>query len=195
MPTIEQISKQLAAQEPFPNRHPEPGDAAVAIILAGDESNLKICLIKRADRMGDPWSGHIALPGGRISEFDGNAQSAAEREVSEEVGLRINAECLIGRLPDLPIRRHGAFTGLTLSIFVYYAGPEPLAFSLNHEVAQAFWIDFDYLQSEDNRTQLTAAYEGSELTFPAIRIGENLLWGLTLRALELFGELIGAPLG
>ncbi|HII81785.1 MAG TPA: NUDIX domain-containing protein, partial [Ferroplasma sp.] len=34
--------------------------AAVALILNGN----KFLLIKRADQEGDPWSGHMALPGG-----------------------------------------------------------------------------------------------------------------------------------
>ena len=40
--------------------------AAVALILRdpGDAS-LEFLLIKRADYEGDPWSGHVALPGGR----------------------------------------------------------------------------------------------------------------------------------
>ena len=43
-----------------------PLRAAVALVLRpGDAGELELLLIKRADYEGDPWSGHVALPGGR----------------------------------------------------------------------------------------------------------------------------------
>ncbi len=39
--------------------------AAVAMVFAGDESAPALCVIRRAQREGDPWSGHMAFPGGQ----------------------------------------------------------------------------------------------------------------------------------
>jgi 8-oxo-dGTP pyrophosphatase MutT (NUDIX family) len=175
------------------------GSAAVAIIVAGEDtradegSGLKLCLIKRAERQGDPWSGHMALPGGRVSATDPTIQSAAEREVREEIGITIDSKSLIGHLPPLPIRRYRIDTGLTLSPFVYYAGRELLPLIPNDEVAAALWVELDYLWNPANRTSLRATYDEKEFVFPAIRIGEDLLWGLTFRVLEVFAERIGEP--
>ncbi|HEY6330787.1 MAG TPA: CoA pyrophosphatase [Blastocatellia bacterium] len=204
MRSIREIAERLA-QPPSSEYYdevvsePKAGSAAVAIILTGQRSeasegtSLKLCLIKRAERHDDPWSGHMALPGGRVSATDFSIQSAAEREVMEEVGLTIDSKLLIGRLPQLPIRRYRIDTGLMLSPFVYYAGPQPLPLIPNHEVAAAFWVDLDYLWDPANRTTLRATYDEKELVFPAIRIGDDLLWGLTLRVLQLFADRIGEP--
>jgi 8-oxo-dGTP pyrophosphatase MutT (NUDIX family) len=191
---VETIAETLALQEPIPAASAKPGCAAVALILAGEGTDLKLCFIKRADRDGDPWSGNMALPGGRTCEADSDIQSTAEREVEEEVGVKLDHESLIGRLPDLPISRLGIDTRLVLSTFVYYIGPHPTVLAPNHEVAAAFWIDLDHLWDARNRTHFDTVYRGQQLAFPAIRHGDNLIWGLTFRVLILFGEKTGRPL-
>ena len=65
------IKTRLRAQTPQRVHRPEAREAAVALILApgaGDE--LELLLIERAKRSGDPWSGQMALPGGRREESD-----------------------------------------------------------------------------------------------------------------------------
>ena len=42
--------------------------SAVAMILQVREGELHILMIKRAEREGDPWSGHMAFPGGRMDQ-------------------------------------------------------------------------------------------------------------------------------
>ena len=44
--------------------------SAVAMILQVREGELHILMIKRAEREGDPWSGHMAFPGGRMEKSD-----------------------------------------------------------------------------------------------------------------------------
>ena len=64
--------------------------AAVAIILTPQPDS--ILLIRRADRSGDPWSGHMALPGGRREPSDSDLAATAIREVAEEVGIQLSAK-------------------------------------------------------------------------------------------------------
>jgi len=66
--------------------------AAVAIILTPQPDS--ILLIRRADRSGDPWSGHMALPGGRREAGDSDLAGTAIRETAEEVGIRLRPEDL-----------------------------------------------------------------------------------------------------
>src|SRR5688572_27389789 len=73
--------------------------AAVAIIIAPDPD--AILLIRRAERAGDPWSGHMALPGGRREPGDLDLLATAIRETSEEVGIRLGSEQLVGTLEDV----------------------------------------------------------------------------------------------
>ncbi|TMI38220.1 NUDIX domain-containing protein [Candidatus Bathyarchaeota archaeon] len=46
----------------------------------------------RAERIDDPWSGQIGLPGGRITRSDPSARAALRREVSEEIGLDLDKD-------------------------------------------------------------------------------------------------------
>ncbi len=66
------------------------------------EDEIYMLLIKRAKRKGDPWSGHVSLPGGMMDDKDKNGLSTAIRELLEETGIDIVEEGkYIGRLSDL----------------------------------------------------------------------------------------------
>src|SRR5215471_21768996 len=77
--------------------------AAVAAILRDREGEAEVLLIRRAQKTGDPWSGHMAFPGGRQDPSDLDLLHTAVRETQEEVGLELSpGRNLIGRLDDLP---------------------------------------------------------------------------------------------
>jgi 8-oxo-dGTP pyrophosphatase MutT (NUDIX family) len=168
--------------------------AAVALILAGPERALRLCFIRRAEREGDPWSGHMAFPGGRADPADPTAQAVAERETREEVGLALHPEHLIAPLAELPVRLAGRETGMTLSSFVYYLGPEPAALQPNGEVAGAYWIDLRHLWDPANGTHYRLQREGVDMVFPAIRFQDTVIWGLTFRLLTQFSSNVNRPL-
>ena len=170
--------------------HPgTPEDAAVAMVLAGDNDRLEVCFIRRAQRSGDRWSGHLAFPGGRPEPGDRHLRDTAEREAEEELGLTLRQAEHLGSLPAVPINGIGG--GGQLSSFVYYLGPEnaPLVPD-EREVAAAFWTPIDGLMATDRRTSMP--WRG--LQFPGIRLGEDVLWGLTLRVWQLWCEQVGIDL-
>ena len=61
----------------------------MALVLAGSGDELSLCFIRRAEHPLDPWSGHMALPGGRWDPTDPHPRAAAERETLEEVGIAV----------------------------------------------------------------------------------------------------------
>jgi 8-oxo-dGTP pyrophosphatase MutT (NUDIX family) len=100
--TIDQIRTALAGHSPqFLERLPSYSEAAVALVLAGAGDDLSLCAIRRAEHPLDPWSGHMALPGGRSSPEDPSRRAVAERETFEEVGLVLGDPHWIGPLSEV----------------------------------------------------------------------------------------------
>src|SRR5689334_10241192 len=95
----------------------EPGSrAAVAMVLAPEEDDLRVLMIKRAEHPHDPWSGHMALPGGRHDLGDGDLAETAIRETAEEVGIDLAAHGqLINRLDDLQATARGRNLDMVIS--------------------------------------------------------------------------------
>lgn len=168
--------------------------AAVALTLAGIGSSLQLCLIRRVEHPSDPWSGHMALPGGRASAGDLSARAVAEREAREEVGLELADSHWIGALSELPVRLGGVETSMVLAPFVYHVGPEPPPLTSNYEVAEAYWAPLADLWDQRNASELRLERNGVPMIFPAIRFRDHLIWGLTHRVLTLFSDVIGMPL-
>ena len=168
--------------------------AAVAIVLTDNAGSLDLLLIERAKRAGDPWSGHIAFPGGRVDAADATARAAAERETLEEVGLSLAGSEFLGRLDDLPGRPVPP-SEFAVSAFVFYTR-DPGVLALNHEVQDAFWFPLDSLSDRERHIDHPAKVESGRL-FPGILVsepGRHVVWGLTYRFLDRFLKILGQPL-
>lgn len=62
----------------------------------------EILFIKRSTRVGDRWTGHIALPGGKRELKDVSDKETSVREAREETGVKLGGrDCLfVGNLPE-----------------------------------------------------------------------------------------------
>ena len=164
--------------------------AAVAMILAPGHNDLDVCFIQRAERDGDPWSGQVAFPGGRADPSDATANAVAERETMEEIGLPLHSRQLLGPLPVRDIQREHL---KILSPFVYYVGADSQRIATvyeKNEVASVFWVPLHHLFDQAAATELEYPMGGTATQFPGIRYGEHVIWGLTLRVLESFAEIM-----
>jgi 8-oxo-dGTP pyrophosphatase MutT (NUDIX family) len=168
--------------------------ASVAMIFAGGPHDPTMLFIERAHRLDDPWSGHMAFPGGRIDADDLDSRRTAERETLEEVGVDLQAAELLGRLDDQEGRRAGRLAGRSIAGYVYHLEDEvPLA--LNHEVAEALWVPTSALVLPANRVDYTVSYAPG--VFPGILVGKpdrHIIWGLTYRFLQAFLGLLDRKL-
>lgn len=164
--------------------------SAVAMILQVRAGELHILMIKRAERKGDPWSGHMAFPGGRMEKSDANGFEVAVRETSEEVGLFIDErdEC-IGRLSDLNARPTKGALGMAVSPFVFRLERE-VDFSPNYEVAETVWVPLEFLLDPDNREEMVWKYKSMEIPMPCYMYEGRRIWGLSLMMLDELMDLI-----
>ena len=164
--------------------------SAVAMILQVRAGELHILMIKRAEREGDPWSGHMAFPGGRMDKADAHGYAVAVRETAEEVGLSLGPQdqC-IGRLSDLIARpRRGTF-GMAVSPFVFRLERE-VTFTLNHEVAEVVWVPLEFLLDTDNRERMVWKYKGLEIPMSCYLYEGRRIWGLSLMMLDELMDLV-----
>jgi 8-oxo-dGTP pyrophosphatase MutT (NUDIX family) len=188
--------------------------AAVACILRGDR---KALFIKRAARVGDRWSGHIAFPGGRQEVIDNKDDLATcMREVREEVGLDLSRGFdYLGRVDDIQMIENGRL-GLVVSCFVFKTDENKLELQLEtKEVAASGWADLACIKDPHrliglnltiNPTLLgvpTAlqSYARSlgldQVVFPAVKLdlhdklgeGDFIVWGLTLRFVQMIEKV------
>lgn len=70
------------------------------------KGDAEVLFIKRAARVGDRWTGHIALPGGKREPADSDDRATSSRETREETGLDLDTEhsLYVGNLPERVIK-------------------------------------------------------------------------------------------
>lgn len=194
-PDLASIRAALEGRRPREATGPEvERRAAVAAVIRGahprsDEP--EVLLIRRAEHPEDPWSGHMALPGGRHDPTDRDLLHTAVRETMEEVGLDLaHAGRLLGRLDDVPAVARGRPTGMAIAPFVFELGGPPPELVPNYEVQEVLWAPLGPLMRGEAST--TIAYPGREgtLHLPAFDVEGRIVWGLTYQMLQhLFGVL------
>ncbi len=162
-----------------------PRQAAVAAILRPGEQGAEVLLIKRAEHPRDPWSGHMAFPGGRRDPGDRELLATAMRETREELGLLLPPSALLGQLDDVPTHR----MGLVVRPYVFAIEGEP-SLRPNHEVAETLWAPLEPLRRGER--DRTFRYERGEraLMLPAFDVEGRVVWGLTYRMLQSLFELL-----
>jgi 8-oxo-dGTP pyrophosphatase MutT (NUDIX family) len=161
--------------------------AAVALLLRERERGLEIFVIKRAEKGDDPWSGHMALPGGREEPEDENPYETARRETLEEVGMDIVEGCLLGHLDDLGPRAAGR--SLVVSTVVVALDVEAGRLD-SREVEEAMWVPVEELV--DSPVEISD-FPGE---WPAYTYRDRyVIWGLTHRILMHLWKLAGGAPG
>jgi 8-oxo-dGTP pyrophosphatase MutT (NUDIX family) len=162
--------------------------ASVALILRACDP-LEILLIKRATSERDPWSGHMALPGGQRDDSDVEAVDTARRETMEETAVDlVGAGTALGRLEDLH-PSSPRLPKLSISPFVFGVSAEVEASVASREVEQVYWVSIDQLRAPETRAAITIPLPGGPRDFPSFRLFGEHVWGLTYRILEQFLEL------
>jgi 8-oxo-dGTP pyrophosphatase MutT (NUDIX family) len=174
--------------------------AAVALVLRRNLSEAEMLVIKRSVSERDHWSGHLALPGGRVEAGDASLRDAAVRETFEEVGINLEAGGeVLGRLgtveaksPLVPRVSVAPFVAVAPAEYhVRRDGEATTPLVLSEEVAAAFWVPVSALRSGGRSEVFKMVFAGVEREWPAYPSEHGPIWGITERILTDFLSLVG----
>lgn len=187
------IEARLAGHDPrlIPEEQ-APRRAAVAAILrqVGHPAACELLFIRRAKDEQDPWSGHMAFPGGRMESNDQSPLEAAHRETREEVDIDIARHGrLLGRIDDVRASAGGRVLPLSVSPFVFQLiGPaEP---TRSEEVEEVHWVPISALLNPKNGSTVPYTIGDRPFDLPCFKVHDRIIWGLTYQMLmKLFAVL------
>lgn len=191
MTTLAHIRRVIGSRPGVVDHDPAARPAAVAVILHEDQDGISALFIKRAEQLGDPWSGQIAFPGGRFEVGDADLLSTAIREAREETGIDLKEAEQLGALDDVnPRSPH--LPPIFVRPFVFALSRRPPHTNSPAEVQRSFWIPFKTLIDPATSTQITMTLRGIPRTFTAYKVEGEVIWGMTERIVRLFLERITA---
>lgn len=151
--------------------------AGVAVLLAPDPDQLLV--IRRTERAGDPWSGHLALPGGRREPDDSDLLHTAIRETAEETGVVLDPVWWRATLDDVAPQ-----TALLLPILVrpfVFRLPSRVDAASSSEVAVAQWVPLELFAQPGVFRSLAVESRGQRVTAQGYQLDHGFLWGMTER--------------
>ena len=190
-PTFRRLSHALATRPPI--LAPDDGAprrAAVAIVLrrAADDV-VELLLIKRSEREDDPWSGHVALPGGRYDQTDATLQDTAIRETLEETGIDLARDGIVLGMLDELRPRTPTLPSIIVTPFVAIVRPD-VRIETSDEVASAFWVALAALEDPSLTVESEVSARGATWRVPSYLLGGHIVWGMTERILRNLHSLL-----
>lgn len=164
--------------------------AAVSAVFREGAEEAELLFIHRAEHPDDPWSGHMAFPGGRVDPDDESSLAGALREAIEELNLDLAEHGrLIGRLSDVRAVARGRRLPLVIEPFVFELEASP-ELTPNHEVAAVVWVPLSFLTDRANRSTMQWKVDDVSIPLPCYRYNGYLIWGLTLQMLDELLQLL-----
>jgi len=181
---VEKLAR-LGSSADVPEQGEGPPRAAVAAILREGPEGAEVFFIQRAESPRDPWSGHIAFPGGRREPEDDSLLTTAIRETREEVGIDLARSELVARLPEIPAFKRSKRGVLVVTPFVF-AKRDTVTPTLNAEVAGTLWVPLARLARGEGKGTYAFTWEEKPYELPCFRLdpGQHVLWGMTHGMLE-----------
>lgn len=167
--------------------------AAVSVVTRTAAQGPEVLLIKRAVVERDPWSGHMAFPGGKHEAGDRHLLDTAIRETHEETGLVLPDAPpeWVGRLPAVMPRGSKLLPPLSVTPFLFRVDGGARARVASPEVERVHWVSLAELASPEREGTYRLPVGEAFRSFPSIDVLGEQVWGLTWRVLDTLMDQLG----
>ena len=155
-------------------------NAAVALLIKG-ATDPNILFVKRIQNPTDPWSGQIALPGGKRDGKDKNLKDTVIRETLEETGINLERCRFLG---VMSVQKSTPRPEIKVLPFVIFLEHKPAITLSERELEKYVWIPIEQLAQ--NKSTVTFSFGES----PAYVINDTVIWGLTHRIIEELMQIL-----
>lgn len=157
-----------------------PRNAAVMMLFYPKERSTHIVLILRPDYEG-VHSGQIALPGGKVEQYDLNYTETALRETQEEIGVETNTITIIKSLTKVYIPP----SNFWVHPFLGFTESRPNFIAQKEEVAKIIEVPLSELLEEGNVVpqKITTSY-AKNIEVPSFKLNGYVVWGATAMMLS-----------
>jgi len=152
--------------------------ASVALIIV--EENWSLIVIKRAENIKDPWSGHYGFPGGMI-ENNESSYDAVTRECFEEIGLSLFQKDCLGKLPPYKI---SFIKNAKVIPYVFFIKNKPKLKLDSFEVESVLFFSLKNLFERENLSYCDFLTSQGIINRPALTYQNHMLWGISLAILN-----------
>ncbi|CAI5763005.1 nucleoside diphosphate-linked moiety X motif 8 isoform X1 [Podarcis lilfordi] len=140
----------------------EAAPAAVLVPLCSVAGDPAILYTLRSSTLTGVHKGSVSFPGGKRDSSDRDPIATALRETQEELGLRVEEDCVWGIMMPMPDKVEAVFT-----------------------------LSFRHLLQEENQGYTNFCHKGTySYTLPVFLHGPHRVWGLTAIFTELTLELL-----
>ena len=151
-------------------------DAAVGLLLRIIDEDIQVLFVRRVENRADPWSGQMALPGGKRHVKDKNLNQTVIRETLEETNINLlNSSRFLGVMEALRSSRRLQMRILPFVVLLEHDQPAKLN---EKELAGFVWISLQELIKHKATTKFSFG------NFPAYIVENNVIWGLTYQIIE-----------
>jgi 8-oxo-dGTP pyrophosphatase MutT (NUDIX family) len=172
----------------FPIRSKRFKFAAVMIPIHFTNGNPNVILIKRT-KLVKNHAGEISFPGGIFMDKDGEMLVTALREISEEIGIKLKREQIIGYLDTE--------STLTSSYIIYpyvaLMDSLPKIINTNYEVEKILDVPLIPLL-KSRESDLNRQRQYSDPRLPKFTYKNEVIWGATARILDQLANFFSSEI-
>lgn len=163
--------------EPFPENLAAADLTAAVAVVRTEEPDPRYLILQRAAHPADPWSGHLAFPGGRREPADVDLLATARRETLEECGVDLSAQ----DGSAVPPHRAGQAVGRSLWVqpFLFRLPTTVPIVCCPREIARGFWVPASALCRHDRHDFAPMSRHLHDTLFPYVPVDDARLWGFT----------------